>query len=685
MTSRPSPSPVPAPPAARRLPVTIEMHGERLTDDYAWLRDRDDPAVLAYLTDENRYAEGVLGPLAGLEDSLYHEMLGRIKQTDLSVPYLDDGYWYYSRTEEGQQYPTYCRKPGSLEAEEEVLLDLNVMAVGHSFMAVGAFAVSPGGRYLAYSTDPTGFREYTLHIKDLETGLPVIEPVFRVGSVVWDADATTFYYSLEDETTKRDYQLHRGSLAGGDHRLLFEEPDERFRVFVTRTRSRRFAVMYVASHFTSEAHLLDFTRPALGWRLMRARIQDQEYDLDHQGDRLLIRTNDRGDNFRVVSVPADDPTAEWTEVLAHRDDMMVEGIEGFARHWIVWERRGGLPGIRIIAPDQGGDRQVSFAEEVYDASPDFNRNWDATTFRYRYESFVTALSVYEHDLASDRSILLKRKEVLGEYDPTAYRSERLTVIAPDGTAIPVSVVHRRDAVGPLPTYLTGYGAYGIPYPVSFTSNRLSLLDRGVAFAVAHIRGGGEMGRSWHDRGRLAEKHNTFDDFIAVADHLAAAGRTTPDRLVIEGGSAGGLLIGAVLNQRPDLCGAALLEVPFVDVINTMRDATLPLTVGEYEEWGNPEVPEQYAWLRAYCPYTNLAARPYPAILVRTSLNDSQVMYWEPAKYVARLRTLKTDPNPLVMLTNLGAGHGGASGRYDRLREIAGDYAFVLWRLGLAQT
>ena len=672
-----------APPVALREPHPIVLHGETLPDDYFWLRDRERPEVRAYLEAENGYTDAVLEPFKAVESSLYDEMLARIKQTDLSVPYRDTGYWYWSRTEEGNQYPTYCRRRDADGAPDEVLLDLNLMAVGHPYLSVGLMQVSPDGRKLCYSTDVTGGREYTLFIKDLDTGAMLIEPVPQAGSAVWAADSRTVLYTIEDQS-KRDYRVYRMTL-GEPAVLVYEEADERFRVLVTRTRSRRFLVLFSASHTTTEARVLDAATAAGSWRLVAPRIQDREYDLDHHGDRFYIRTNDRGKTFRVVTAPVSDPSpANWTEVLPVRDDVVVEGVECFAGHWVAWERQDGLPRIRIAEPATDQVRYVEFPEVVYDAGPGVNAEWDSHQLRYRYESFVTASSVYDFDMVAGRSVLLKRKEVLGDYDPTRYQSARLFATATDGTRIPISLVWRKDRMvaGARPTYLTGYGSYGISYPVSFTSNRLSLLDRGVMFAVAHIRGGGEMGRPWHDAGKMAGKMNSFTDFIAAADHLVATGKSDRARLVIEGGSAGGLLIGAVLNLRPDLCGAAVLQVPFVDVINTMLDASLPLTVGEYEEWGNPSVEAEYQWIRRYCPYANLVAKAYPAMLVRTSLNDSQVMYWEPAKYVARLRTLKTDSNPLLLHTNLGAGHSGASGRYDRLREIATDYGFVLWRMGL---
>ncbi len=674
------------PPVALREPHPIALHGDTLADDYFWLQDRDRPEVRAYLEAENAYTEAVLEPFKAVEANLYDEMLARIKQTDLSVPYRDAGYWYWSRTEEGKQYPTYCRRRDAAGAPDQILLDLNEMAVGHPYLGVGLMQVSPDGRKLCYSTDVTGGREYTLFIKDLDTGGMLTEPVPLAGSAVWAADSRTILYTVEDQT-KRDYRVYRMAL-GEPTVLVYEETDERFRVMVTRTRSRRFLLLFSASHTTTEAQILEAATPAGSWRVVAPRIQNLEYDLDHHGDRFFIRTNDRGKNFRVVTAPVVDPApANWIEVLPLRDDVVIEGVECFAGHWVAWERHDGLARIRVAEATTDQVRYVEFPEVVYDAGPGMNAEWDSHQLRYRYESFVTASSVYDFDMVDGTSALLKRKDVLGDYDPARYQSERVFAKVADGTRIPVSLVWRTDqmAAGPRPTYLTGYGSYGIPYPVSFTSNRLSLLDRGVVFAVAHIRGGGEMGRPWHDAGKMAAKMNTFTDFISAADHLVAIGKTDRSRLVIEGGSAGGLLIGAVLNLRPEVCGAAVLQVPFVDVINTMLDASLPLTVGEYEEWGNPAVLAEYRWIRPYCPYTNLAAQAYPAMLVRTSLNDSQVMYWEPAKYVARLRTLKTDSNPLLLHTNLGAGHSGASGRYDRLREIATDYVFVLWRMGLLAT
>ena len=670
------------PPVAARRPRVTELHGERLVDEYHWLRDKDDPAVRAYLEEENAYADQVLAPTRALQETLYREMLSRIKQTDVSVPYRDGGFWYYGRTEEGKQYPLHCRKRG-LDQPEEILLDLNALAEGHPFMALGAFAVSDDGRLLAYSTDVTGYREFTLVVKDLATGAIVAGPIERAGSVAWAADNRTFFHAVEDDA-KRFYQIWRHELGGG-RELVYEEEDERFRVGVERTRSRRYLLLQSDSHTTSEIRFLPAGSPRTPPRLLVERLAERELEADDLGAGWLLRVNDTGPNFRVVRFPEGefDPS-RWVEVLPHRDEVMIEAIDSFAGHWVAWEREAGLARIRITRGADGAARYVEFPEPVYEAYPGPNAEWETGTLRYEYESPVTPGSVYDYDVAAGTSTLLKRREVPGGFDPSRYGCERRAVPAPDGTPIPVSLVFRREPPTgtPAPTLLTGYGAYGIPFPVGFSSNRLSLLDRGAMVAIAHVRGGGELGRRWHDAGRMAAKTNTFTDFIAVAEALIREGRTAPGRLVIEGASAGGLLMGAVTNRRPDLFAAVIAQVPFVDVINTMLDPSLPLTVGEYEEWGNPALPEQYAWIRPYCPYTNLDRRAYPAMLVRTSLNDSQVMYWEPAKYTARLRTLKTDGNPLLLVTNLGAGHGGASGRYDRLREVALDYAFVLWRLGL---
>jgi oligopeptidase B len=670
-------SPAHSPPAAPRRPHSLTRFGELFDDPWYWLRDRDDPAVRAYLEAENAYAESVLAPGKSLEEQLYREMLGRIKQTDLTVPFRDRGYFYYTRTEEGQQYPIHCRKRGSLDTPEQVLLDLNRLAEGKPFMALGEFDVTDDGRLLAYSTDETGFRDYVLEIKDLETDRLLPFRIERSSSAAWTSDGQWLFYVTEDDA-KRPHRLWRHRLGSDEHELVYEESEETFRIGVGRTRSGAWLMLQASSHTTSETRVLRADQPTGAWRVFLPRLRDQEYDLDHQGHRWILRLNDRGRNFRVVAVPQDRWSPEaWVELLPHREQVMVESVDAFSTHLVVPERDQGLPRLRLI--DLAGEsRFIPFPEAVCEAWLGPNPEFDTPTVRYHYQSLVTPMSVFDYQMSTGESVLLKQTEVLGGYDPARYRSDRLWAVAPDGTRVPVSIVWRKDRPGtPGPLYLTGYGAYGFSYPIVFSSNRLSLLDRGFAIAIAHVRGGSDLGKPWHDAGRMESKMNTFTDFVAAAEHLIREGWTTPEYLVIEGGSAGGLLMGAVTNLRRDLFRAVLAQVPFVDVINTMSDTSLPLTVGEFEEWGNPAIEEHFRWIRAYDPYTNLQPGAYPAMLVRTSFNDSQVMYWEPAKYVARLRTLKTDGNPLLLLTNMGAGHGGASGRYDRLRDIATDYAFTL--------
>ena len=676
---------LPSPPVADRHPKADTLFGDVRVDDYFWLREKSNPAVRAYLEAENAYADRVLAPIAALRETLYREMLSRIKQTDLSVPFREGGYFYYTRTEEGKQYPIWCRKKGTLDAPEEVLLDLNQLAVGQSFMGLGAFQVSDDGNLLAYSLDTTGFRQYALFVKDLRTGQILQDRAARTGSVAWAADNRTIFYTVED-SAKRQYRLYRHALGGSDE-LLYEEPDERFNVSVDRTRSGGFLVLSIGSHTTSEARILRADQPSGAFRLVSSRRQDRQYDVDHRGDVLYIRVNDTGRNFRLVTAPVADPREEnWREIVPQRPDVMLQGVELFADHYVLVERYDGLPRLVVVSFRTGASHPIRFPEPVYTASPGTNRVWDTPAFRYSYQSFITPGSVFDYDIRTRRSTLLKRTEVLGGYDPGRYVSERVYATARDGTRIPISLVYRRGVLrdGTAPMLLTAYGSYGSPSSVTFASNRLSLLDRGVVFALAHIRGGGEMGKAWHDQGRMMTKMNTFTDFVACAEYLVAQRYTSPQRLAIQGGSAGGLLMGAVTNLRPDLFHAVVANVPFVDVINTMLDASLPLTVPEFEEWGNPRIREQYEYIKQYSPYDNLAAKAYPAMLVTTSFNDSQVMYWEPSKYVARLRALKTDDRPLVFVINMGAGHGGASGRYDRLREMARDWSFVLWQLGITQ-
>ena len=682
------------PPTARKQHTETSLFGLTLTDDYAWLRDKENPEVTAYLEAENAYAESVMSPLNDLREDLYQEMLSHVKQTDVSVPFRDGDFWYYTRTEEGQQYAIHCRTHGAPSATEDtpeqVILDGNQLAEGLPFFSIGATDISSDGRWLAYTTDTTGFRQYTLHIKDLTTGETLPETVERVGSVVWAAGSRTLFYTVEDEEQKRQYQLWRHAL-GTPHAadvLVYQDDDERFNLAAGRTRDGKYIILESASHITTESWFLPADQPEGAFTLIAAREDDHEYSIDHRSGLWFIRTNDKGRNFRLVTAPVATPgRAHWTERIPHRADVMLEEIDLFARFFVACEREGGLPRLRLWSfsgdgPEAAPAGEIAFPEPAYSAHPHINRVFEATEFRYAYQSLVTPSSVYEYDVATGVSTLLKQLEVPGGFDRALYASERIHATAADGALVPVSLVYRKDkrVAGLNPLYVYGYGSYGYSLPLGFNSNRLSLLDRGVVMAYAHIRGGAEMGEPWHDAGKMLVKRNTFTDFIACVEHLTASGYVDAKRVAIEGGSAGGLLMGAVTNLRPELFRAVVSHVPFVDVMNTMLDATLPLTVPEYEEWGNPNEAESFHYMLSYSPYDNLKAGSYPAMLVKTSLHDSQVMYWEPAKYVAKLRTLKTDNHPLLLVTNMQAGHGGASGRYDYLKEIAFDYAFLLREL-----
>jgi oligopeptidase B len=705
-------------PIARRAPVEMVLHDDRRVDHYAWLRNKESAEVIDYLKTENAYTDAALLPTEALQEKLYQEMLGRILQTDLSAPYRLRGYSYFTRTEEGKQYPVRWRRRDAEGTPEELLLDLNALAEGHSFLGLGSFEVSDDNDLLAYSTDTTGFRRYALQIKKLSSDETLDEHFERVTSVAWAADNRTLFFTEEEDTTKRSYRLYRHVLGSGEAPiLLYEEKDERFRIGVERTRSGSFLLLTSASHTASEVRFLSTKHAGGNFSLIAPREDNHEYYVDHHpgdGDSsdagvFYIRTNSGGRTFRLMEVSTKEPARElWREVIPNRRDVMLAAADAFENHLVLFEREDGLPYLRIVdlgnigneSEDRRGDllddsHRIEFTESAYNASLGANPEFVTDFVRFQYESFLTPRSVFDYNARTRERILLKQQPVLGGYDARRYVTERLHALAADGTQIPISVVYRRDTftsepswpadrITGVPLLLYGYGSYGISVPVTFSSNRLSLLDRGVVFAIAHIRGGGELGKPWHDAGRMRQKMNTFTDFIAVAEYLIAQRYTSPEKLVIEGGSAGGLLIGAVVNLRPYLFLAAISHVPFVDVLNTMLDASLPLTVGEYEEWGNPQVAEDYWVMKSYCPYTNVTRCAYPAMLVKTGLNDSQVMYWEPAKYVAKLRAMKTDTNPLLFKVNMGAGHGGASGRYDYLREVALDYAFVLTQSGIRE-
>jgi oligopeptidase B len=676
---------------APRREHVVTWHGERVSDPWFWLRQKDDPAVRAYLEAENAYTAASTEKLKPFAEALYREMLGRIQQTDLSVPARLGRFYYYSRTEEGKQYPIRCRKPAARDlsldpaAAEEVLLDQNRLAQGKAFLSVGDFEASDDAKHLAYTTDEVGFRQYRLFAKDLATGAvrgPLAE---RVTSLAWAADSATLLYVTEDPVTKRSDTLWRLP-PGGKPVRVYREPDELFRIEVGKTRDRRFLVLQVTSTDTWEARLLRADRPNGTFRAVLPREKGHKYEVDHRAGRLYIRTNKGARDFRIVSAPAADPSPRrWTPFVEHRPGSLVKGLELFEGFAVVMVQEEGLTHFRIHDFRRGTWREAAFAEPTYFAHPAGTPEFHTALFRFDYQSLVTPPQVFDEDLATGERRLLKSEPVLGGYDPGRYQNLRLRVTARDGARVPVSLVQRRDRPrdGTGPLWLYGYGAYGYGAPAGFDSRRISLLDRGVAFAVCHVRGGDELGERWHDDGMLARKKNTFRDFIDCAEALVREGWTAKDRLLGEGGSAGGLLIGAVVNERPDLFRAVHAAVPFVDVMNTMMDASLPLTVGEYLEWGDPNQRPAFDYMRSYSPYDNLAARDYPAMLVTTSFHDSQVMYWEPAKYVAKLRSLETGSRPLLLKVKMEpSGHGGASGRYDALRDRAFELAWMLSQVGI---
>ncbi|HEU4887578.1 MAG TPA: S9 family peptidase [Thermoanaerobaculia bacterium] len=676
------------PPVAKKVPQTFTLHGDERVDEYGWLRDKKSAETIAYLEAENAYADAVMKPTEELQKKLYDEMLGRIKQTDIQVPYRKGAYLYYTRTVEGKQYPIHARKKGSLDADEEILLDVNQLAEGKKYMSVSSFAVSDDANLLAYTIDDNGYRQYKLFVKDLRTGKVSDMLAERVGSVEWARDNKTLFYATENDA-KRQNKVFRHVLGTPEHTLLFEEKDELFDVYVDRSRSGDWLFLIYESKTTSEVWLVPAARPQNAPVVMVARKTDHKYYPEHRGDRFYIMTNDAGINYRVVTAPVDDyARANWKELIAYRKPVRIESIDLFKNHMVVRLREGGLSQLEIydLRADAPKSHRVSFPEPAYAVFPNANAEFDTNTYRYSYNSFITPNSVYDYDLDSRKQTLLKRTEVLGGYDPARYKVERIFVTATDGAKVPVAMVYRKD-LDPRkknPLLLYAYGSYGSSTPDGFNSNRFSLIDRGVIYAIAHIRGGGEMGKEWHEQGRMMAKKNTFTDFIDVADYLIKEGYTSKERLAISGGSAGGLLMGAVVNMRPELFKAVTAYVPFVDVINTMLDATLPLTTQEWIEWGNPHEKDAYVYMKSYDPYANVQKKAYPAMLVRTSLNDSQVGYWEAAKWVARLRANKTDDNNLLLRVNMGAGHGGSSGRYDKLREDAHDYAWLLAQLGVSR-
>ena len=680
---------LPKPPVAKKVEKKTEVGGEVLIDNYSWLREKGSAEVNAYLEAENAYTAAVMKPTEAFQESLYKEMVARIKETDENVPYRFGDYFYYTRTVKGLQYPIYARKKELTNSPEQIILDQNEMAKGLKFFDLGDFSVSNDGNLLAYTTDTTGFRQYVLHFKDLRTGEVLPDTAERVTSVAWANDNRTLFYTVEDPVAKRSHRFYRHTLGQKTaDELLYDEKDELYRLDVERSRSRQYVFLTSHSFNSTEVRYVAADKPQDAPRVILPREAMHRYYADHHGDFFYIRTNEGAKNFRLVSAPVNDPAKKnWKEILPHRKDVLLADTNFFKDYWVAVERENGLQKFRITDFKTGKSHYVEFPEPVYSANSTQNYEFDTNKLRFNYQSFITSSSVFDYNMETKERTLLKQTEVLGGYDPKLYLTERVYAVAPDGVRVPVSLVYKKDLKrdGQRPLLLYAYGAYGYPSNVAFSSSRLSLLDRGMVFAIAHIRGGGEMGEPWHDQGKMMMKRNTFTDFIAAAEHLVREKYTSKDRLAIMGGSAGGLLIGAVVNMRPDLFKIAVLQVPFVDVINTMLDETLPLTVGEFQEWGNPKIKKEYDYMRSYSPYENIEAKAYPTILVRTSLNDSQVMYWEPAKYVARLRSLKTDNNPLLFRIKMEpAGHGGASGRYDALRDTAFDYAFILSQLGITK-
>jgi oligopeptidase B len=685
----------PTPPTAKVVPHTLEKHGHVRTDDYYWLNRRDDPEVIAYLEAENAYTEAVMAHTADLQEALFQEIKGRIVQTDSTAPYKRGDCFYYTRYEEGKEYPIHCRKRGTLDAPEQVMLDVNVMAEGHAFYAVAGLAVSSGQNLLAYAVDAVGRRIYTIHVLDLSTGELLPDTIPDVtANMAWAEDNRTLFYARQDPTTLRSYRIYRHRL-GGDPAtdvLVYEETDETYSCYVHKTKSRRYLLISSHQTLSTEYRCLEADDPEGEFRVLLPREREHEYSVDHcghttsVGDHFYIRTNDQAKNFRLVRAPVDRPGREgWQEVVPHRDDVLLEGCELFTSHLVVVERKLGLIQMCIRAWADNSEHYLDLGEAAYLAHPGDNWELDTPVLRYAYTSMTTPDSVYDYDMVTRKKTLVKQQEVLGGFDAANYVTERLWATAGDGAQVPISIVYRRGPERARPLLLYGYGSYGYSMDAAFSAERVSLLDRGWAYAIAHVRGGQELGRRWYEEGKLLNKKNTFTDFIACAEHLVAEGYTAPDRLFAMGGSAGGLLMGAILNARPDLFRGIVAAVPFVDVVTTMLDESIPLTTSEYDEWGNPNDKTYYDHMLSYSPYDNLEAQEYPNLLVTTSLHDSQVQYWEPAKWVARLRALQADVGADVgahgraplLRTKMDAGHGGVSGRYKRYRETAFIYAFLL--------
>ena len=678
------------PPHPEKKAFELTEHEDTRVDDYYWLNQRENPEVINFLEAENAYLKEVMSDTEGFQEDLYNEIVGRIKQDDESVPYLDNGYYYYTRFEVGKEYPVMCRKKGDMDADEEVLLNVNKMAVGHSYFQVGGTSVSPDNRLLAYSVDTVSRRKYTVYIKDLKTGRILKDRIPETtGRVAWANDNSTFFFTRKNSTTLRSEKIFRYELGsrGGDGDLVFFEEDETFSTSVSRTKSGDYLIINSGSTLSTESRYLDANDPKGEFSVFQEREEDLEYSIDHFQDHFYVRTNLNASNFKLMKTPVDATEMDnWIDVITHREDVFLTGFTLFNEFLVVSEISNALPAIRIIPHNGEAEHNISFNEEAFTARVSTNRDFDTNILRFSYSSMTTPNSVYDYDMLSKERELLKMDEVVGDFNPDDYYSERKFITAADGAQIPISMVYKigMERLGKNPTLLYGYGSYGSSMSPYFSSVRLSLLDRGFIYVIAHIRGGQEMGRHWYEDGKLLNKKNTFTDFNDCAEYLIKNGYTQPQYLFAQGGSAGGLLMGAIVNMRSDLYRGIIANVPWVDVVTTMLDASIPLTTSEYDEWGNPADKEYYDYMLSYSPYDNVKAQNYPAMLVTTGLHDSQVQYFEPAKWVAKLRDLKTNDNILIMHVNMEAGHGGASGRFKRYKETALAYAFLFDQMGIIE-
>ena len=675
-------------PKAKEIPYEMTIHGDTRVDEFYWLRDRENPEVIEYLNAENSYREKIMIGTEALQEHLYHEMVGRIKKDDSSVPYELDGYFYYTRYEGDLEYPLYCRKLGSLEAEEEIMLNVNELAEGHDYYQVSGLSMHPSNQKISFGVDTVSRRIYTIYTKDLITG--AIDQVTEnecTGGSTWSADGNHLFYTVKDAETLRSDKIKRWDALTGVHEVIFEEKDETFSTFVYKTRSKEFIIIGSGSTMSDEYRFIPANDPLAEFQIIQPRERGLEYGVSHFGEHFYIRTNaDGATNFKLIKAPVASPSkANWEDVIAHREEVYLESMELFSDFLVLEERSNGLTQLRI-QPWGGDAYYLPFEEEVYTAYLGNNPSFDQAHLRYGYTSLTTPGSVIDYDFSTGKKTVQKQQEVVGGYDASEYETKRLWATAADGTKVPVSLVYKKSMLrenGPNPTLLYGYGSYGITIDPSFSTVRLSLLDRGFVYAIAHIRGSQYMGRPWYENGKMFDKKNTFTDFINCAEALIEEGYATPETLMAMGGSAGGLLMGAVVNERPDLFRGVIAAVPFVDVVTTMLDETIPLTTGEFDEWGNPKNEDSYHYMKSYSPYDNVKPQDYPAMLITTGLHDSQVQYWEPAKWIARLRKTRTNPEqPLLMYCNMETGHGGASGRFAALKETAMEYAFFLDLMGI---